>query len=259
MVFVGCSFTHGHGLWAYGDFSGKRQDDMPNHDKIHTFERFTQSKRFPRLVANHFNSWEFVRKDYSGDDNNSVGILYHMFRINYPIQYNFQDIYFDFDDISHVIFQTSYIDRCPYIFNQETKEGVRIDRITQEEQERVFDEWGFDNFEDFYNSLRKQWYDEIVKIFKILQSKGIKCYILSITDDYIDFIKNDLFMKDKLITIEYNNKSFDTISKLFEYDDSLMILNDTKTLKNPPKDFHPSLLCHEILSKSIIKKIESNG
>jgi hypothetical protein len=259
MVFTGCSFTHGHGLWTYGDFSGKKQDDSINSDKIHAFERYTQSKRFARLVANHFGSWEFVRKDYSGDDNNSIGILYSLFKIDYPIQYNRQNDYFDFDDISHVIFQTSYVDRCPYIFNQETKDGIRIDKISDKERTGLFEEWGFDNFEDLYNTLRQQWYDEIIRIFKLLESKGIKCYIFSVTNDYIDFIKSDLFMQDKFIKMKYNNQIFNTIEELLDYDKSLMILNDFENLKNPPKDFHPSLTCHKIIADSIIDKIEKNG
>lgn len=258
MVFVGCSFTHGHGLWNYGNFSGKRQDDNVNNDKIHTFEKYTQSQRFPRLVANHFNSWEFVRKYYSGDDENSVGLLNHMFQIDSPIKY-FEEVKFNFDDISHVIFQTSYIDRCPYIFNQETKERVRIDRMTEEEQMRIFDEWGFENVEDYFNVLRAQWYSEIRKLFLLLESKGIKCYMISITDDYLNFIKNDSYINNRLIRINYENKIFDTIIELFNYDKKLMIINDTDMLENPPIDLHPSLKCHKVISKSIIEKIEKNG
>jgi len=258
MVFVGCSFTHGHGLWAYGDFSGKPKDDSVVYDKINTFEKFTQSQRFPRLVANYFNSWEFVRKDYSGDDHDSVGILNHIFRIESPIQY-IENIKFDFDDISHVIFQTSYIDRCPYIFNQQTKERKRIDEVDEKYLVSTLLEWRFDNVEDYYNSLKLQWYNEIKNTFLLLESKGIKCYILSITDDYLDFIKNDSFMKNKFIQIEYRDKTFDTILELFEHDKSLMIGNDKKNLKNPPMDYHPSLNCHKLIANSIIKKIKKHG
>jgi len=258
IVFVGCSFTHGHGLWAYGDFSGKRQDDNINDDKINAFEKFTQSQRFPRLVANHFNSWEFVRKDYSGDDENSIGILNHIFQIESPIKY-LEQVKFDFDDISHVIFQTSYIDRCPYIYNQETKERKRLDHIDEKYVVNTLLEWGFDNVEDYYKALKLQWYNEIKKIFLLLESKGIKCYIISITNDYLNFIENDLYMKDKLIKITYENKIFNTIIDLFNYDEKLMIINDTDVLETPPTDLHPSLKCHKILSKSIIEKIEKNG
>lgn len=258
MVFVGCSFTHGHGLWAYGDFSGKRQDDRPNDDKINTFERFTHSQRFPRLVANHFNSWEFVRRDYSGDDENSIGLINHIFQIESPIRY-FENVKFDFEDISHVIFQTSYIDRCPYIFNQETKERRRLDHIDEQYVINTLLEWGFENVEDYYEGLKLQWYNEIKKTFLLLESKGIKCYILSITDDYLNFIEEDSYMKDRFIEITYQNKIFSTIRDLFEYDKKLMIVNDTDVLKNPPLDFHPSLKCHKVLSKAIIEKIEKNG
>lgn len=258
MVFVGCSFTHGHGLWTYGDFSGKRQDDSPNEDKINTFERFTQSQRFPRLVANYFNSWEFVRRDYSGDDENSIGLINHIFQIDSPIRY-FENIKFDFEDISHLIFQTSYIDRCPFIYNQETKERKRLDHIDERHVVNTLLKWGFEDVDDYYDALRLQWYTEIKKTFLFLESKGITCYIMSITDDYLNFIEEDSYMRDKFIEITYENKIFSTIQDLFEYDKKLMIVNDTDVLKNPPFDLHPSLKCHKILSKSIIEKIENNG
>lgn len=259
MVFVGCSFTHGHGLWTYGDFSGKPMDDNPPDNKIHAFMRYVQSKRFPRLVSNHFDSWEFVRDDVSGDDDNSIGILNHMFQIDSPIQYTSQPIKFDFDDISHVIFQTSFIDRCPYILDNNGVERIRITEIEKSEQVNTLLKWGFTNIEDYYTELRNQWYSQIRKTFKILESNNIKCYMLSITDDYLELMKNDSFIKDRFIHLNYDGKQFKTISELFDYDKTLIIKNDFKNLENPPMDNHPSFKCHEIISKSIIDKIEKNG
>lgn len=258
MVFAGCSFTHGHGLWAYGDFDELPSDDNPLHHKITAYERFVQSIRFPRLVANHFNSWEFVRQDYSGDDENSVGLLHNIFKRKYGILYENEPKFFDYSDISHVIFQTSYIDRCSYIYNQENKQRERITEIPEKHQVNTLLDWGFENIEDYFNALRKQWYSEIRYIFEILESKGIKCYLLSITDDYLKLMENDSFMQDRFIKMKYDGKEFNTIRELLDYDKSLIIKNDYKNLKNPPLDRHPSLVCHKIIANSIIKKIEEN-
>lgn len=258
MVFAGCSFTHGHGLWAYGDFDKLPKDDNPYEDKINAYMRYVETQRFPRLVANHFNSWEFVRTDVSGDDENSVGLLHYIFKRKYDIVYENEPTFFDYSDISHVIFQTSYIDRCSYIYNQDNKDRERITEIPKEHQVDTLLEWGFKNIEDYFSALKEQWYAEIKYIFEILESKGIKCYMLSITDDYLDLMKNDSFIKDRFIEMNYDGKKFNTIRELMDYDTSLKIANDYDTLKTPPKDEHPSLRCHRIIANSIIKKIEEN-
>jgi len=258
IVFAGCSFTHGHGLWNYGDFSGKGTDDQPNHDKIETFERFTQSRRFARLVANYFNSWEYVRKGYSGDDETSIGIINHMFDIDSPIQFTQEAIKFDFDDISHLIFQTSYIDRCPIILDENCTNRVRLRDIAKEHQIETLISWGCDTYEIYINKLKHQWYSQVRKLFKFLESKGIKCYMISITDDYLSFIDEDEYIRNKFIEIDYKNKKFKTITELLDFDNSLMISKDFKNLKNPPEDKHPSLICHEIISNSIINNIKND-
>lgn len=260
MIFVGCSFTHGHGLWHYGDFSNTPSVDADDYNRRYALIRYASIHRFPRLVSNHFNTWEFVRDDYSGDDEDSVGILHKMFKIDERLYYygNQFDVY-NFEDISHVIFQTSYIDRCSYIYNSETKDRLNLNEIEENKQIEILLKWGFSNIEDFYNKLIEQWYCEIRNLFDIFESKGIKCYMMSITNDYLELIENDSFIKDRFIKINYEGIEFNTISELMQYDESLIIKNDYVNLKNPPLDSHPSLECHKIIANSIIKKIEQNG
>jgi hypothetical protein len=258
MVFVGCSFTHGHGLWHYANFPNMPIDDTSD-DRKYSFIKYSSLHRFPRLVANHFNTWEFVRNDYSGDDEESVGLLNKLFKIDKRIYYYNQDDVYQFSDISHVIFQTSYIDRCPYIYNKKTKDRFHITELDEESQIDMLLEWGFENIEDYYETLKIQWYSEIRNLFKILESKGLKCYLLSITDDYLKLLENDSFMKNKFIEMEYGGSHFKTISELMDYESSLKISNDFVNFENPPQDFHPSKKCHKIIADSIIKKIEKNG
>lgn len=259
MVFAGCSFTHGHGLWSYGDFDELPVDDVPLDHKIDAYTRYVQSQRFARKVANHFNSWEFVRDAVSGDDENSVGLLHYIFKRKYDIVYEKERTFFDYSDISHVIFQTSYIDRCSYIVNQESKERYRLNSYPIDDQLNILSSWGFKSFDEYFLELKKQWYAEIKHIFEILESNNVKCYILCITDDYLDLMETDSFIKDRFIKMKYDEHEFDTILDLIDYDNSLMIENDCQNLKNPPIDKHPSLKCHEIIANSIINKIEQNG
>lgn len=256
MVFVGCSFTHGHGLWNYANFSyiGKTTDVPSRNISSHMY--YAKSKRFPRLVSNHFNTWEFVRNDYSGNDEDSVGLINKIFQIDSPIKYNNQDDFFYFEDISYVIFQTSYIDRCNYIIDRDTGLNVLFNDESQKIPQLI--DLGIQSSDEYYYNLRKQWYTEIRNQFYFLEEKGIKCLFLSITDDYLDFINTDTYMKNKFIKLNYNNKKFNTIKELFTYDKTLQIKFDYNFFgKETANDLHPSQYCHEIIANSIIEKIES--
>jgi hypothetical protein len=118
---------------------------------------------------------------------------------------------------------------------------------------------GFDNVDDYYVSLRKQWFNNIKNLFKILESNGVKCLLLSITDDYSNLLNNDIFMKNRFIELEYDNKKFDNFIELFTYDKTLQIKYDYNFFgNNTPNDLHPSMYCHQIVANSIIKKIQEN-
>lgn len=265
MVFCGCSFTHGHGLWQYFDFK-----DNPSDDSCHSLRSphviSKDSIRFPRLVANHFKTFEVVRDLFSGDDENTIGYINQLFSINDGYDYPFitygnePPLYFDFEDISHVIIQTSYPDRCQYILDTDTKERFQLGEIDDDNKPEKIKEWGFDTFEDYYDELVSRYFNELRHKILQLKSKGIKVYILSITDDYYQKIINDVDLKDLFIHIEHDGEKFSCFNDLFSHDPSLRIKGDFETFGfNVPIDFHPSKKCHEIVSKSIIKKIEKNG
>jgi hypothetical protein len=100
------------------------------------------------------------------------------------------------------------------------------------------------NVKEFWSELKITYYNKIRDLFLFLEDKGIKCYMLAITDDYFDLIKNDEFIKSRFIDIEYNGTTFKNFGDLFAFDKKLMIINDTDNFEDPPKDFHPSLKCH---------------
>lgn len=263
MVFVGCSFTHGHGLWQYFDFQ-----DNPTDDSCHSLRPAhilsKNSIRFPRIVVNYFNTFEVVRDDFSGDDEDSLGYINQLFNINdnhkYPFYFRGNDplLYFDFSDISHVIIQTSYPDRCPYIVDKTTKERIQLSKITDSNKFDVIKEWGFTNFDDYYFNHVSKYFNELENKIKFLLEKNINVFILSITNDYYPLIMKSDLLKDKFIHIEYDNKKFISFLDLFEYDKTLKIKNDYNFFKKqPPNDSHPSKKCHEIVAKSIIKKINN--
>ena len=66
MIFAGCSFTWGQGLYYYSNMSTLRQPAPEQYDfklVTHAHKRFMASLRYPRLVANHFGTFELVKKE----------------------------------------------------------------------------------------------------------------------------------------------------------------------------------------------------
>jgi hypothetical protein len=66
MIFAGCSFTYGHGLWHYTKEEGLPKNDLVIH--YHQFPEslyFMEDNRFARLVSKHFNSHEILKNDPS--------------------------------------------------------------------------------------------------------------------------------------------------------------------------------------------------
>lgn len=250
IIFAGCSFTYGHGLWHY-----TKEKGLPKDDKvIHYYEfpeslKFTEDNRFGRLVSEHFGGKEILKPTTSGNDEVSLYFIRELFGLKHPKRWTEDSL--NYEEVSHVIFQTSFLDRCSLHEN-----GKRL---------QVYD---FENYTDnprhdendlgiFWEKLKLFYYNEIRNLFEFLEEKNIKCYMIAMDDDYRDLIEKDEYMLNRFIDIEYDGKTFNNFRSLSDYNQKLIICNDTNFFDNPPKDLHPGLEWHRIVSDSIIKKLES--
>ena len=252
IIFAGCSFTYGHGLWQYTKEEGMSKDDVWVSPKEFPVSLdFMRKNRFPRLVSKYFGTLEVIRDFTSGSDKLSLEFVPELLRFN-TWEPKWAKVDLDFSEISHLVFQTSYLDRCSLI-----KDGKEI---WIGDLAKVWKNYPniSPNVKEFWTELKITYYNKIRDLFLFLEDKGIKCYMLAITDDYFDLIKNDEFIKSRFIDIEYNGTTFKNFGDLFAFDKKLMIINDTDNFEDPPKDFHPSLKCHRIVANSIIKKLESD-
>lgn len=251
IIFAGCSFTFGHGLWYYTKDQG-----LPKDNRVIYYSDFPESitfmenNRFPRLVSNHFGATEIVKPTTSGCDEDSLNFIKEIFGLEQPARWS--DFRFDYDKVSHVIFQTSFLDRCSLYEN-----GKRL---------QIYD---FKNFTNkprydksdlglFWEKLKLFYYNEIQSLFEFLEEKNIKCYMIAMDDDYQDLIEKDLSMIKRFIKIDYDGKIFNNFRSLSEYNKKLIICNDIDFFEHPPKDLHPGLEWHRIVADSIIKKLESD-
>jgi hypothetical protein len=253
MVFLGCSFTFGHGLWHYTKEEGLPKDDIcispKDFPNAHTFMK---NNRYSKIVSNHFGKFDIVRSHTAGCDEVSLEFLSEILGLNTWQRKYTTDESFNFDQISHVIFQTSYLDRCA-LYENGKKMKIYDSQTIWKERGKIIKE-----VESFWDELKHFYYNKIKEMFLFLEEKNIKCYMLALTDDYWDLIQEDEYIKQRFIKLEYDGKSFNNYLDLFIYDEKLKIDNDTDNFENLPRDGHPSLKCHKVVADSIIKKLETD-
>jgi hypothetical protein len=270
-LFGGCSFTWGQGLYFYSglnrvvyplnEFTYKKQDLTDAHKK------FKDSVRYPRLVANHFNSFESFKNENGGSEDETFDFFDTIFS-NHDINYksHLSSERYNYDDFEYMIVQLSQIHRNKFYFNLDGVEQFDAPSYNNEKKELLG--YNTDNllkyfeqhnlvFNDYEKILKESQITRLKKEFKFYEEKGIKTKLICWTNDLLDYIKNDEFLNEKLIPLSYNNKEYETIELLQNDNKELRIKYDYEFFgENTPDDHHPSLKCHQIIADSIIKIIE---
>ena len=293
MIFAGCSFTWGQGLYYYSNLTHIPTMEEWSFDyKLMTdaLINFKNTLRYPRLVANHFNTFEVCKDANGGSDDLSVKLIQKLFceyhdckdkvlieKYDYLTKQNYH-----YDDIEYVIFQTTQLARSKYTFYHKNKKydlyanysqtgllrlvSVSEDNIYHETVESydIFYEWCSENnltVEEWLILHKDYWFNNIKNILQDLETRGIKTKLLCWTNDYMDLILEDTFMLEKLVKLEHENKIYNSIYDLLDKNKNLEISNDNEYFNgNPPVgDYHPSKLCHEIIANNIIKSIENDN
>lgn len=269
LLFGGCSFTWGQGLYFYSDLN--RLKDPPewqfNQNLVTTSHiKFKDTIRYPRLIANHFKTFEVFKKENGGSEDETFDFFDQVFDIERKITSKehliARDQRFHYDDFEFIILQTSQIWRNKFYFNLDGidqwsfvwKSGIG-------ENIENFQKWLDVNnleFEDWVESFTKQQVKRIKEKFEFYESKGIKCLLFSWETHHLPFIKEDKFLSDRFIDLEYKENFYTNIFDMISKNPELEISKDYENLgPNPPKDHHPSKLCHEVFANNIIKKMKS--
>jgi hypothetical protein len=254
IVFAGDSFTWGQGLYYYSKLPGLKIPKTGHYLDTYvtpSHRRFKETKRFARLVANKFETFELVKSGNGGSDYESLEFIDDIFK---------KDGY-KYEDISYVIFQTTHFMRNAFEMeiDGESKELYFNNSIMKmQNMHDFFIKWINKNnytLEDYEKLHIKQIFDKIKNKFIELESNGVKCKIMCWTSEYIDLIKNDEYMFDKFIPIFYDNKNIDCFETFMEDYPEMMIKTDPY-FKNTIGDGHLSLNAHKIIANNIINKIE---
>jgi hypothetical protein len=275
IIFAGDSFTWGQGLHHYSTLPNvviPKDNQFFKAEYSDAHLNFIKTIRFPRIVANYFETFEIVQLENGGNEDVSFELINHCFQLDdNPNRRHLYKGKYEFADIEYIILQTSqpdrnkfkfefkgkeYIFNAPYAYNKAKKDfeakmaDFDIFNEWLESNNKTYEEWqSIDLLNYVVNNIKEQ--------FNSYEKMGIKTKLLCWTPDYINIIKNDEFLNERFITLKYNNKEYNCIYDLTKENENLIIRNDFKNLKNPPPDSHISKECHQLIANNIIENINS--
>lgn len=267
-IFVGCSFTWGYGL---GYYFKKGNNDIFNEDKYidyidtislvqpKSYLLYQYSKRFSDLVSNHFKTFKIQPEIVSGSDIVSTSFINKILKrdgsmceFNKEIDLSKLNI----KDFSVCIFQTSYVNRNAEFFWDKLidKSGNLLTSL--EECNKAMENEAMNSGNHFLNQITKLTWEAVKETSMCLEQNGVKVFFIHAENEYETL--DDSYLKERTIPIEYNNKQNFSIQDItIKYPEKLICFDHDYFGKNTPNDFHPSLELHEIISKSIIKRLEN--
>jgi hypothetical protein len=264
MIFGGCSFTWGQGLWFYSDLENMYYPETPfNFDisKINDAElNFKNSLRYSRLVANYFGGFDIQKLGNGGSEDTTFQFIDQLFTGSSRTDISIER--FEPNDIDYIIVQTSQVYRNRFHFELDGEEqfaiiwtsgnGYNLDNFLKwiKLNNLTFDQWLEVHIKSQVDRLRDK--------FLSYEQLGIKTLLLCWENDYIKDIENDPFLRDRFVTLHYNGVEYKTIFDLMQKNLHLEIKNDYANFTNPPLDLHPSKECHEVIAQSIINFIKDN-
>lgn len=264
MVFVGDSYTWGHGLWQYYPNDSYSQDDgiSEQYTSNPCLSEFHLANRWVRKVATHFKTFERVRKFTAGSDYESLSSLSQFFyngSCEYPGVLHDTEYPLKYKDVSYIIFGTSYIDRCPHIKPISPLQITPLEDVTPE----MIIDYGFMNVKQFLDYHKRFYFNRIKTKLMEVEQMGVKTLIWNVTPVYKELFSNDDWMMKRLIPMKYKNDSEFNIEKLMQTHKHLILSEDSYFKKyqdrNPPEDGHPSLYAQQVIADSVINSIEKRN
>tara|TARA_B110000503_G_C7150361_1_gene414904 strand:+ start:998 stop:1855 length:858 start_codon:yes stop_codon:yes gene_type:complete len=260
IVFGGCSFTWGQGLYYYSNLPTLKEpapDAFDGSLVTDAHRRYGATLRYPRLVANHFNTFEVCMLQNGGSEETTFQYLKRAFGLMNGFDHLFTDT-LSFDEIEYIIVQTSQPNRSSFVY---TLDGVKYDYTPYSPEIRDgFFKWlKYKNldFDKWYSNHVKNMFNQLKDTFSFYESKGIKTLFLNWENDYHPLVEEDSFMSQRFIPLHYKGKTYNSIRNLTDENQNLVIYNDLEHFSKPPRDHHPSKECHQVMASSIIDKINT--
>ena len=295
LVFAGCSFTWGQGLYFYSNLNHTPKFDAWVYDyslMTDALIKFKDTIRFSKLVANHFNTFDVCKVTNGGSDVTSLMFLKKLFdKYEEPASDEIktaswltEENYY-FDDIEYVIFQMTqpyrsgfkfvYKEKNYFVYPNPDFDNVSIINEVLEDGSQfplkngvddIFFKWLDENnytIQDYLDLHMNHFNNEIKTYLGYLEANGIKTKVLFWANES-SVVFDDDFYKDRHILLEHEGQIYKTISDLQNScKERFVIAYDKEGFggeipENALTDFHPSKYCHEVIAKNVINSISND-
>lgn len=263
MVFAGCSFTWGQGLYYYSGMD-TLQEPPPNHYKHElvslAHERFMESVRFPRLVANHFKSFELCQP-FNGGASYSIHEWWNKSFLpkdnptKNKANFDYTIPTYNYSEVSHVFYQFTQWHRAQSNFRPDGHPITHCDAW----QSVGFNDWlttqGI-TLNEYERRSRKKEIEDVKEFLMNFSDRGIKVYVMSWPTDIVTDILEDPWLSSKFIKFDYKGHEYSNIEEMMNTYPELTIVHDSEHFDQCPLDHHPSLALHQVIADSIIEHLE---
>ena len=273
ILFPGDSFTWGEGLHMYSDLPCIKFNEQGYDGNAYTpaHMKFIEANRFPRKVANHFNTFELTRTSNGGSNNmlfDFIDNLSKQYKLNNMSAVGSDSIArsveYRLEDFDYIVLQLTDMFRDEVEFKY--KENIEYCNIRSIESinQSSFNYYLKDEFNDNINKFMEYYLEKvinnIIEKFKLYESNGIKrCFIHTWQNEPIPFFQNNPYLNERWITYEINGNVYNSIWDLQRNKLKGMCINDDEFFLKKGiivYNGHTSLAAHNIQAKAIIKKIE---
>ena len=269
LLFGGCSFTWRQGLYFNADLVnlpyGTQNYGFDYKNINESMLRYKNANRFPRLVAQHFETFEVLRDDVGklygngGSEDETFSYFDYLFNVERKFKY---------EDFDYIVIQLSNVWRNDFIFElngveHRTKimelflyDHIEKDVILTKELDEYckIHSYTFNDIKDF---LINQQYKRLKEKVIFYQNRNINVKLITWLNDLLPSITNDEILNSTLVPIKHNNLDFNTIQDLIDYDKNFEIEHDLLNNRGIIcQDKHPNIACHKVIANSIIQNIK---
>lgn len=269
IVFAGDQFTWGQGLHYYSNLSTIQIPDYWKFDRsllTETHLKFIEKYRFARLVADHFGTVEFVREpNYASNDLIIDWFINCFENQNSTLLEGFYTPKISYDEVGILFFQMTRLERDRITIDNKTDTIENFIQTHRELLDKHLLNKNID-FNDWYNDRIRECISRIKSFLQKCESKGIHIILSTWPIENLEFINNDLYLKSKLLPIDYKDKTYFAFTDLAgdtRYgsppNSELVLSHDIDNFLEGPRDIHLSRLGHRVIADNIIKYIEDNN
>jgi len=270
IIFGGCSFTWGQGLYFYSDLENLTYPAGENvfngEDLKLSHIKFRETLYYPRLVANHFNTFETFKNANGGSEDETFQFFKFVFEERNRTADHISYEKYNYHDFDYMIIQLSQMWRNRFYYDKNDSNkfiNVPLHNLSElEKRYPDFLEWFYNSdetFDDCNETMLEQQFLRLKNEVMFYEEKGIKVRILSWQNELVTPILKNSYLSERFIKLKYRNKEHKTIESLQREHKNMVIRSDFDNfVETPPLDHHPSKLCHQVIAENIINNIQKD-